>query len=102
MALHWDATKLWGVRVVHELRQAPWTLCALAKWGILFLWTLFKFIHSDMRLLCGVDALLGAAVGYAAGSALVGVMGGGALGVANYALITERWLRPRGYLPARP
>lgn len=65
-----------------------------------FGWELFIRIHSEMRLLCGTDAMLGAIVGYFAGSAIIGAVTGGLLGVANYALVTERWLRPRGYLPA--
>ncbi len=62
---------------------------------------LFLRIHSELRLLCGVDAMLGAAVGYFTGSALVGALVGGLFGVLNYAVVTERWLKPRGYLPIR-
>jgi hypothetical protein len=56
----------------------------------------FLAIHSERRVLCGVDAMLGAAVGYFAGSALIGAVAGGILGVINYAVITERVLKPRG------
>lgn len=66
-----------------------------------FGWQVFIRIHSEMRILCGTDAMLGAATGYFFGSALIGAAIGGVFGVANYALVTERWLRPRGYLPVR-
>lgn len=65
-----------------------------------FAWEFFIRIHSERRLLCGVDAMLGAGIGYFAGSAIIGAVAGGLIGVANYALITERWLKPRGYIPS--
>src|SRR5207253_919220 len=37
-----------------------------------FVWHLFLLIHSELRLLCGVDALIGAGVGYFMHSALIG------------------------------
>lgn len=63
-----------------------------------FLRELFLRIHSQERLICGVDALLGALVGTYAGSAIVGALVGGVLGVVNYELVTLRWLVPRGYV----
>lgn len=63
-----------------------------------FVWQVFVRIHSQERLICGVDAFLGAAVGYVAGSAIVGALVGGAMGVLNYELVTRRWLIPRGYV----
>jgi hypothetical protein len=65
-----------------------------------FGWQMFIRIHSERRLICGVDALLGSAVGYFAGSAAIGALAGGILGVINYAVVTEHWLRPRGYIRA--
>ena len=76
---------------------------------------LFLLIHSEMRLLCGVDALIGAGIGYYArdasplvasvggyaSSVIIGALAGGLLGLLNYAVITERWLKPRGYLPLK-
>ena len=61
---------------------------------------MFIRIHSDRRLISGVDALLGSAIGYFAGSAAVGALSGGILGIVNYAMITERWLKPHGYIRA--
>lgn len=76
-------------------------LVALARFVPRFAWQVFIRIHSERRLICGVDAALGAGVGYFAGSAILGAAVGGLFGVANYAVVTERWLRPRGYLPVR-
>ena len=66
-----------------------------------FFWKFFLMIHSEERLICGVDAMLGAAAGYFLGSVLIGVVIGGLFGVVNHEVVTKRWLRPRGYLPAR-
>ena len=53
---------------------------------------LFILIHSDERLLCGVDAAIGAAIGYFLGSAFLGAVVGGILGVLNYELVSKRLL----------
>lgn len=66
-----------------------------------FIWKLFLLIHSEKRLICGVDAMIGAMIGYFAGSALIGTMAGGAFGLINYKVITEWWLCSKGYLSAR-
>ncbi len=57
-----------------------------------FVWALFRTIHSDERLLCGVDAAIGAGIGYLAGNALIGALAGGVIGVVNYELISKRLL----------
>lgn len=66
-----------------------------------FGWQLFLRIHSEERLICGVDAALGAAAGYFAGSALIGAVAGGLIGLLNYRLVTLRWLVPAGYITLR-
>jgi len=58
-----------------------------------FLKFLFREIHSDIRLLCGTDAALGAAVGYFAGNPVIGGLAGAALGVLNYEIISVRVLK---------
>lgn len=57
-----------------------------------FFWAFFKLIHSDERLLCGLDAAIGAGVGYLAGNAALGALAGGLLGVINYELVSKRLL----------
>jgi len=54
---------------------------------------LFVEIHSDERLLCGVDAAIGTAVGYFLGSAGIGALAGGLFGVLNYEVVSKRWLK---------
>lgn len=62
-----------------------------------FLWKVarkaFLLIHSEIRLLCFTDALIGAIVGYFCGSALIGGMAGAVSGLVNYELISKRWLK---------
>lgn len=58
-----------------------------------FLWTVFKLIHSEERLLCGIDAFAGAMVGYFSGSVLLGAVAGGLIGVANYEIVSRRILK---------
>lgn len=99
-------------------------LFAAARFLPRFGWKMFLLIHSEERMICGVDAMIGASIGSRAGPAivrllagetvgipgiaiivcsmLVGALAGGFLGVANYKIITERWLRPRGFLPPLP
>lgn len=59
-----------------------------------FFKTLFLLIHSDIRLLCGADAAIGALVGLKTGSPIVGAIAGGLVGVINYQLVTVRLLKP--------
>ena len=61
-----------------------------------FITQLFRLIHSELRLLCAVDAALGAAVGYLTGNALLGATFGGLFGVLNYEVITIRVMKLAG------
>jgi hypothetical protein len=58
-----------------------------------FLKRIFILIHSDMRVLCGLDSALGAAIGYYFGNAIIGALAGGVLGVFNYKIISQKVLR---------
>lgn len=90
---------------------AKWLLChindsiLIAKKPCRFLkrfcWELFLRIHSEIRLLCGIDAMIGTTIGYFAGSAIIGALVGGLFGVLNYAIITELYLKRLGYLPIK-
>ncbi len=59
---------------------------------VLFVKTVFILIHSEIRLLCGIDAAIGATIGYFAGSVLIGAVVGGIIGVLNYKVISVRVL----------
>lgn len=70
-----------------------------------FGWQIFVRIHSEQRLICAADACLGAAVGHILGrghgyalATTIGASAGYVLGFVNYAVVTERWLRPKGYI----
>lgn len=65
------------------------------------LWQFFCLVHSERRLICGVDATLGAAIGFGLQSAVVGALIGGLLGVLNYEFVTRKWLIPNGYVTER-
>lgn len=54
---------------------------------------LFILIHSELRLLCGCDAAIGAAIGYFAGNVIIGALAGAAVGVLNFELISKRLLK---------
>ncbi len=56
----------------------------------------FRLIHSELRLLCAVDAGIGAAIGYFTGNPLIGAVAGGLLGVVNYEIITIRVMKLAG------
>src|SRR3989338_3926880 len=63
-----------------------------AKLG-LFVWIVFRFIHSDMRLLCAVDAAIGVCAGFFLGSAIFGGLVGGLWGVLNFEILSKRVLK---------
>ena len=56
-----------------------------------FFRTFVILIHSEVRLLCGIVATLGAKIGYFSGSAIVGALAGGVIGVIYYKIISE-WM----------
>lgn len=57
-----------------------------------FFWHLFRLIHSEERLLCGIDAAIGTVIGYFSGNALIGALAGGVFGVINYEIVSKRIL----------
>jgi len=57
-----------------------------------FFWYLFRFIHSEFRLLCALDAALGAGIGFFTGSPLIGALAGGVIGILNFEILSKRVL----------
>lgn len=102
----WDATEdqlrrevsygrkiFWNVNpVIVIFKWVPLGIYRLLSGGIRFGRELFILIHSELRLLCGVDAAIGATIGYFAGNAVVGAVAGGLIGVLNYEVISKRVL----------
>ncbi|MDD4995459.1 MAG: hypothetical protein PHW53_03295 [Patescibacteria group bacterium] len=74
---------------------------ALVRFLGRFGWQVFVRIHSERRALCFTDAVIGSVAGYVAGSAIIGALAGGLIGLVNYELVTRRWLIPRGYVAVR-
>jgi hypothetical protein len=64
----------------------PMVVMPILKFVLEFL----RIIHSNVRLLCGVDAMLGACIGYYCHNALVGALAGGVFGVLNYEILSKR------------
>ncbi len=82
---------LW--KIIREIPYAVsllWeALVFIATWW----WNAFKLTHSEIRLLCGMDAAIGAVVGYYYGNALIGAIIGGAWGVFNFEVFSIRLFR---------
>jgi hypothetical protein len=53
----------------------------------------FILVHSEIRLLCMTDAMLGALAGYFLGNALLGGLIGAASGILNYRLVSIKLLK---------
>jgi len=77
---------IWGIVLL--VIKTPTIIRFLA----LFAKNLFLLIHSDIRLLCGVDAALGAVAGFFLLNPILGALIGGVIGVLNYKLISQRIL----------
>jgi hypothetical protein len=54
---------------------------------------MFLLIHSEMRLLCAVDATIGVVIGHHFGNSLIGGLAGGLLGVLNFEVLSIRILK---------
>ncbi len=61
--------------------------------SVAFVWNLIKLIHSDVRLLVGIDSIIGGIIGYSWHSLLIGMLAGGILGLVNYKLVSIKWLK---------
>ena len=85
----------------HLAIAARTTLCFLGR----FAWHLFKLIHSEKRVLCAIDGMLGGVVSYVSFASSVmsfpeqmmfvifGGLLGAAFGVANWEIVSKRILR---------
>lgn len=58
-----------------------------------FVTKVFVSVHSDRRVICFADSVIGATVGFFCGSAFTGALIGAVLGMANYELVSVRWLK---------
>ncbi len=72
-----------------------WVSVVLTK---TFTCTLFREIHSDLRLICLVDGAIFAGIGYASGSMVwagAAAVAGGLFGIFNWQIVSRRWLKVR-------
>lgn len=95
----------WALRETNPITVLFWHLprgCwGAMKWSAMvaipdavrFLRELFFLIHSNIRLLCGLDSALGACAGYFFGDALISAVAGGLFGVLHYKLLPKRVLK---------
>ncbi len=79
-------------------KEVGYVFVAIYVFFSTFLWEFFVLVHSQERVICALDSALGAAIGYFAGSAIIGAVAGGILGVVNYTVVTKLWLEPNGYI----
>lgn len=96
---------IWALRETNPIMVLFWHLPRgcwyTTKWSVTvaipttrrFLKELFFLVHSDIRLLCGLDAALGACAGYFFGNALIGAIAGGIFGVLNYEIFSKKVLK---------
>ncbi len=80
----------WSIR---GLAYGVTLLPSVAVWCFRFAWRVFILIHSERRVICFVDSVLGASIGYALGSPLIGLSAGFWLGVLNYQVVSIRLLK---------
>lgn len=94
LAVYWAGSVFWiALRAVKAVKNGPRLVARTAVVVAKFLWQVFILIHSEMRLLCGLDAAIGAAIGYWLGNALIGALAGGIFGLVNFEVISKRWLK---------
>ena len=75
------------------LPHAGKLLVRLAVLGFQVARQIFMLIHSELRVLCMTDAMIGAVAGFFCGNALVGGLIGAVCGLANYKLVSVRLLK---------
>lgn len=72
---------------------ARWLISIAKTIVCIFIPRAFLYIHSEMRLLCFTDSLIGASIGYFYGNPIIGAIAGALLGVLNYEILSVRVLK---------
>lgn len=75
------------------LKDASWCIRRMPRILGRFFWHLFRLVHSDRRLICGMSGATGATIGCLAGYSLVGGLVGVACGLLSFELVAKRWLK---------
>jgi len=88
---------VWSINHVPHLFRAivrcVIRVCSLPILFIRFAVRIFVLVHSQRRIICFVDATLGATVGFFLGSAIIGGICGAFFGLVNYEIVTKRILK---------
>jgi hypothetical protein len=85
--------RMWFWDIPRALYEGVTLLPAGIKVTGKFLRRVFRLIHSEVRLLCGIDAAIGAAVGYHYHNVFIGMVVGGLWGVLNFEVFSIRVLK---------
>lgn len=80
--------------ILVELIVLPiWHFKTILRFFKVFAKTLFRLTHSDLALLCAVDAAIGVTIGYHYHDAILGAIAGGLWGVINFEFVSIRFLK---------
>lgn len=74
-------------------QKTPCLIVALLKFIWQFAALVYKKIHSEQRLMCGLDAAIAVGVGYFTQSPWIGMVTGGVLVALNIELVSKRILK---------
>lgn len=84
VAIYWPLKGIWELGKLVYLNWQIFTT---------FFKKLFILTHSDWRLLCAIDCMIGVCIGFTCGNAIIGALAGGIFGLANYELFSVRILK---------
>ena len=89
----WIVPKYIFLGVVYLIKHTPKFIAEIVKTILRFTKHVFIEIHSEIRLLCGIDAAIGVCIGFfTGGNALIGGIAGAIFGGLNYEIISKRIL----------
>lgn len=75
------------------IKSIIYSVGKLFKFTGSFLWRFFKLIHSDLRLLVGIDSLIGGMFGFYYDSILYGMIFGAVWGLINYYIVSIKIMK---------
>lgn len=81
---------MWLGRILFYIPKAIWDA---TEFTCNFCWKLFKFIHSDLRLLVGIDSVIGGFAGFLSSNILIGIVAGAVWGFINYYIVSLKILK---------
>lgn len=79
--------------IVWTVARTPSAVATAYRFCQTFIAAAYRSIHSDARVLFGIDVAIGTAIGYATNSALIGGLAGGCWWLLDWHLISVKLLR---------